>query len=754
MASWLIMILVCLSYSALRIASGDSFESNILSLMPVNSKETLLANEALQSQAERKFVILLSGLDKEPSKTESLVAARALRDTLRSVTHLEMKASPVNAEESLRDYYKPYRYQLLSPQTRHILQSKSALEIAELRLAKLYSPIPDYSLYSFSDDPLNIGGQWLQSVVAQNNTVSPGEIPSVVDHDITWYILAGELQQSPFNLQLQQELIQAVNGIKQQYPQVKLLTSGLVFHAIQGSKLARQEISTVGLGSGIAVFLLVILVFRSFKKTLFILTVLGCSTLIGLSMSLWVFGQVHLVTLAFGSTLLGLAADYCFHFLVKLHAIGNPQIARKLLFKGLIISVVSSVLAYLIQLLSPFPGLQQFAVFVASGLAAACFTVLVLATCFKESSPKPVIFGLIYESLLKRLYSRIARAPGLFITAFTVILILAMTAIYNRGTNDDIRLLNTSGNELLETERKVGSLLNGIELQRYFLIKGQNLEQVLQRSQRVVDSVAAASDVALVSVGQIVPSVEQQREDYALVQEKLFSTEGAGPILCEKFGGDCEWLQPIPDFNAGLGLTEFPMVMLSLFPQLALLEKNISVVFFRHSSALDLGLFKSIELEGVSYIDRVESLSNLLRDFRVQVSWLLLGFLGLLGIVSYWLFSRESLVVLGAVIGSSVMGVYLAAPLGITLFHILALLLVIGIAVDTAVFFITPGLDRNTWAAATLACLTSIIAFGLLSASQVPLLNQFGQVVVYGLLTSWIITPAFWFVFNQSSNKS
>ena len=78
--------------------------------------------------------------------------------------------------------------------------------------------------------------------------------------------------------------------------------------------------------------------------------------------------------------------------------------------------------------------------------------------------------------------------------------------------------------------------------------------------------------------------------------------------------------------------------------------------------------------------------------------------------------------------------------------HVLALLLVIGISVDTAVFFITPGLDQETWMASTLACFTSVIAFGLLSLSQIPFLKQFGSVVFIGLICAWLIAPLIYYL--------
>ena len=118
-------------------------------------------------------------------------------------------------------------------------------------------------------------------------------------------------------------------------------------------------------------------------------------------------------------------------------------------------------------------------------------------------------------------------------------------------------------------------------------------------------------------------------------------------------------------------------------------------------------------------------------------------------VASFLLFGKKGSTIIAAISFSSLVALSLSAGTGITVFHVLALLLVIGIAVDTAVFFITPGLNRDTWAASTLACLTSAIAFGILSLSEIPLLHYFGSVVLLGLISTWLITPLIYFLLKE-----
>ena len=154
-------------------------------------------------------------------------------------------------------------------------------------------------------------------------------------------------------------------------------------------------------------------------------------------------------------------------------------------------------------------------------------------------------------------------------------------------------------------------------------------------------------------------------------------------------------------------------------------------------------------MPGVTYVDQVENLTLILKNFRQQVSWLLGGFYICLLIFSLLIFSRKGIIVIVTATFSSIIALSAAAGSGITLFHVLELLLVIGISVDTAIFFITPGLDQGTWLASTLACFTSVIAFGLLSLSQIPFLKQFGSVVFYGLICAWLITPLIYYLLDH-----
>jgi len=428
------------------------------------------------------------------------------------------------------------------------------------------------------------------------------------------------------------------------------------------------------------------------------------------------------------------------------------MLTRDLLLKGLLVSSLSSIFAYLIQLFSPFPGLQQFSVFVASGLAAACITVLAIGPLFSKSSPNPVELGRLFTNFLEPFYNRCARRSRLILLVGLVITLFSIGNIYQKGVDDDVRLLNTSGNFLIESEKKVQELLGNFSRQRYFFIEGESQQKVLERTELLQFEVSKLLPINvdethqfLYSPASVIPSLNQQKLDYELIKKKIFSKKGAAPILCKQLKSDCSWMQTDPKFNPNLLPALLPNIILEIYPSINLIMANKSVVFFKDINEKILFAPSDIKISGISYIDQVSNLTNILEAFRKQVTWLLVGFFLCMIVASFLLFGKKGILIISTISFSSIVALSLSTGLGITLFHILALLLVIGISVDTAVFFITPGLNKDTWSASTLACLTSAIAFGLLSLSKVPLLDQFGSVVFIGLLCTWLITPLIYF---------
>ena len=90
------------------------------------------------------------------------------------------------------------------------------------------------------------------------------------------------------------------------------------------------------------------------------------------------------------------------------------------------------------------------------------------------------------------------------------------------------------------------------------------------------------------------------------------------------------------------------------------------------------------------------------------------------------------------------------------LFHVLALMLLLGVGVDYGIFFKDhPGRsDPVGWLAVGLSALSTLLSFGLLSLSRTPALQAFGLTMLIGTVAVCLIVPCFGYEKRQKVDES
>jgi predicted exporter len=148
-------------------------------------------------------------------------------------------------------------------------------------------------------------------------------------------------------------------------------------------------------------------------------------------------------------------------------------------------------------------------------------------------------------------------------------------------------------------------------------------------------------------------------------------------------------------------------------------------------------------MAGVSYIDEVQNLSELLGKYRVQIGkWVLIAYLIVLLTLMRRYRARVWRIVAPPLLASILtLAILLQLEPGINLFHLLAMILVLGIGLDTGIFLAETDAAPHTWLAVSLSTATSLLAFGLLALSNTPVLHHFGITVAIGLSLVWLMAP-------------
>ena len=130
--------------------------------------------------------------------------------------------------------------------------------------------------------------------------------------------------------------------------------SGVVLHAAAAASKAQAEIATFGTIDLLAVVLLIVLVFRMLRPLLFTLVTLGIATTAAIAACQFVFGNVHILTLTFGTSLIGVSVDYSLHYFVNRMRDGAARPHN--IVPALILGCTTTVAGYLTLVRRADPG--------------------------------------------------------------------------------------------------------------------------------------------------------------------------------------------------------------------------------------------------------------------------------------------------------------------------------------------------------------------------------------------------------------
>lgn len=754
-----IFTLLCLSlFIGWKFNQGAPFYSDITELLPDNQHqpEVFALEQKLDQQFSKQVLLLLRATDEKIS----LRLAQTLQERLLASPYLSKAALQERGYSDLQILYQPFQNQLLSADMRRDIEQKTPRQLAEEAAQALFNPAALARPNSFSNDPFNIAGQWLHSSQS-NSAVEIANGQAIISAARgNWYVIHLELiDASPFDLSPQNSILPIVDTFEQELntsgTDYELLKSGIIFHAGAGADLARSEISTVGIGSLLAIAILVLLVFRSGAPFIGVLIALASGLISALSVSLLVFDRIHLLTLAFGSTLLGIAVDYCFHFMINSQQLGCSQRCRKLIAPALATSALSSIAAYLLQLTTPFPGIQQMAVFSAAGLAGTWLAVMALGPFYRPSRSATIdACCAFFQRTIRPCYQQLRMRHRLYMGITCGLFLISAYILQIQPGNNDVRTLNTSGEALLQDTKRVEQLLQPASSSRFFIVSAASLEQLQETLEQLQRELQPLHQRRLVqaeqSLAHWLPSETRQRSDHDLISEKLYRQ--ALPELCSLLAmsqSQCRDLQRSAEqpLNSNLELSDVAKhtALAALLPVKIGQGFHAAMLLSLNPLATDSDLTRiSDNIHGVRFVNRADNLSDLLVEYRQAVgSYLALALL-LIGAILLYRYRLCGVRILIPMVLSSLLGLAIAAQCcGITVFHLLAVLLVVGIALDTGIFYREMGLNGESWLAASLSSLTSVLAFGLLALSQVPVLHQFGVVVLTGILSSWLLTPLF-----------
>ncbi|MEN8641519.1 MMPL family transporter [Pseudomonas sichuanensis] len=748
------LLLVMLAIAGWQWHRGAPLSADLMTLVPgaTQDPQVLRAEQRMQEPLNREMLVLVG----HPEREQALALAERLATRWQGSGLFEKVQWSLQTDLSaLRAQLLQGRLALLSANDREQLITQPQAFI-EQRVQSLFDPFAGFSLVPSQDDWLGLTGRIQNSQPMPVNVhldTASGALVAEADGQ-QWVLLRARTQGNAFDMQLPlqvAELLAASRLDADQHGARLLAASGLLY-AAAGQQQASREITWVGGGATLGILLLLLLAFRRWRVLLAFVPVL-VGMLFGAVVCVALFGQMHVMTLVLGSSLIGVAVDYPLHYLSKSWSLKpwHSWPALRLTLPGLSLSLATSAIGYLALAFTPFPALTQIAAFSAAGLlgaylSAVCLLPALLAGVELRPAQWPLRIAQTLTTLRERLLAKVPSGVLLIL-----VLLFCAAGLWRLDSRNDIRQWVGSPPQLLQEAQAVARITGYQPTSQFYLVRGNDPQQLLERLQALSGKLGELVELGklkgYMSLSQLVASPAQQAQlQQALGQlpahwQPLLALGVPQAALAEEL----QHLQQLPpqsidEMLAGpLGEAWRP---LWLGPDGDGVAAIVSLQGLGDTALLRL---QTDDLPGVQLVDRLGELNQLFAATQLSAAELKLlscllivvllvlpfGLRGALRIVA--------LPLLAALCSLASLG-WLGQPL--TLFSLFGLLLVTAISVDYAILMH----ERIGGAAVSLlgtllAAVTTWLSFGLLALSSTPAVSNFGLAVSLGLAFSFLLAP-------------
>ena len=744
---WLIVLSVlAITLGTAWLKKDIHLQTNIFALLPEATQDPRLerAQQYVSQQLNDKVFVVLNAKD-------DAALAKATTTFKQSVAQSDLW-QPLNAQldsDKFAQVLYQHRAGLLTLDDQKLLEQQDYVSLTEQGLLQIMSPGMPVTAELLQQDPLLLFPRYamgLSSLQSNPDIALEDGFATIRDDKGISRLLVLELKNSPYNIDYQQKTAIWIEQLDSQLRQLQVQPhwTGTLLFAQFGTTSAEKEISTIGLGSTLGIFLLVLFGFRSVRPMLTEMIAVGTGCLVAFAITHWVFGEIHLMTLVFGASLVGVCVDFSFYFMAmqSQHRHLNGFAVLKPLLPSLFMGLMTTLVAYIFLSFTPFPGFKQIAVFSMVGLAAAWITSVLLLPRLPALNAEPAIRTL---SFIGKARAVIQNKKGLRYGLIAVIAVVTGSSLIFLQSNDDIRNLQSMDQQLKQEDQYVRERFMQQQSSEYFVVHGntaaeleQNEQQLLQKLQLLQSKKALDTFQAL---GQWLPSEAQQQHNIQLLQSIPASVlQEYAAALQLKPADVLTWQKQLAQqpLLHPAEMSQHPLAFLQISPT----ERLVLLQNVQNVTALE-----QLNSPQVQLLRPVNQLSELFQQHRIQAQWLLLSALITLAIGLGIIYGIKSVLPLVLPVSLALMTTFaIQAWLGveINLFSIMGTFLIIGIGVDYAIFY-RHGHDHPqvVGMALFLCMMSTLLGFGLLSFSHTYAIHCFGLTVLLGVIFSFIYATLF-----------
>jgi predicted exporter len=768
-ALWLAFLLACI-----WLVSRASFTADLSAFLPRSptQEQQLLVDQIKSGAASRLILIGIEGGD-------PAARARASRNLA-----ARLRADPRFLQIANGETLGLARDRQILLENRYVLSP--AVNAERFSVAGLRAGLEDSidllatsaGMFSKALLPRDPTGEFMQLLDVMGNRQRPQMADGVwVSRDGQRALLLARTRADGADTDAQEQAVAAIRAAFRGAagPGLHLALTGPGPFSVTARATIKGEVATLsGLGALIIVSLL-LLVYRSPTAVLLGLLPVLSGALAGVAAVSLGFGVVHGVTLGFGTALIGEAVDYSIYLLMQSEraGAGDPRsdgtaawvatwIAN--VWPTIRIGVLTSAFGFASLLFSGFPGLAQLGLYAITGVVTAA-----LVTRFVLPHLLPVNLRLRDVSALgRRLQVWVARAGRLRGLVWVLFVAACVVLVIKRDSmwNQELAALSpvSAADQALDLVMRAD--LGAPDVRYLLVVSAASQETVLAASEqaaKVLQQLQAAGVIdGFDSPAFYLPSQATQRQRLASLPpdaelRRRFQAASADlpvrPDRFEPFFADvakARGQRPLTrqDLDgSSLAQGVDALLLPAVGRWTALLPLRVGANAVLDAARLRAALAQT-GLAEVHFVDIKGEADCLYQGYLREATLLsLAGLAAILGLLFVTTRSPASvfrilapLVVAVAVVIASLV----LAGQQLSLLHLVGMLLVVAVGSNYALFFDrgieAGGISPRTLASLLLATSTTVVGFGILAFSSVPVLNAIGAMVGPGAILALVFS--------------
>ena len=555
-------------------------------------------------------------------------------------------------------------------------------------------------------------------------------------------------------------------------PQVHLLVSGAPKFAVDARDTISSEasmLSSIGIAS---VVILLLLVYRSPWTVGASLLPVLTAVAVGIACVSLLFGSVHGITIGFGTTLIGEAVDYSIYYFVQSskRSTGFVQEWKRKSWPTIRLGVLTSVIGFSALVFAGFEGLAQLGVYSIVGLVTAALVTRYVLTRLPLPQVKVEGAQRVGEALAGMVQQMQRARWMVWVLGLAAAAVVAWYAQQGQIWNRALSGLSPVSQEAQDLDESLRKDLGQPELRYLVVITAPDQAQALQMAEQ-----ASVQLQGLVKTGDLggfetptrylpSPALQAQRQaaipSAEVLQQNLAQALQQLPVeraVLQPFVDDVEKARTAPVLTPdSLRGTALSLTLDAMLVQ----RGTAATVLLPLRSPLDAdGKAQGIEGKKVQaalqqipvaqgsevlFIDIHTETRNLYDHYfgeALQMS--LLGLLAIMVLLGTALRSSQRLLrVMVPIIFAECVVVAGLLLLGyqLTLLHLIGMLLVVAVGSNYTLFFDSFDLQEReeavTLVSLLVANIATVMGFGILAFSSVPVLKALGSTVGPGAIVA------------------